>query len=51
MSSDLLDGQVLDALAEHGVTAERIRLVDLDTSPGVELDMGHDDQWPQMRQN
>jgi multimeric flavodoxin WrbA len=49
-SSDLLASQVLDVLAGHGVTGERIRLVDLDIRPGVELDMGHGDQWPQVRE-
>lgn len=48
-SSDLIAGQVLDALAEHGVTGERIRLVDLDIRPGVELDMGNGDEWPGVR--
>ncbi|HEX4224924.1 MAG TPA: NAD(P)H-dependent oxidoreductase [Pseudonocardiaceae bacterium] len=48
-SSDLLAGQVLDALAEHDVTGERIRLVDLNIRPGIQLDMGEGDQWPQVR--
>jgi multimeric flavodoxin WrbA len=48
-SSDLIAGQVLDALAGHGVTGERIRLVDFDIRPGVELDMGDGDEWPSIR--
>ncbi|AVL97808.1 NAD(P)H-dependent oxidoreductase [Microbacterium paraoxydans] len=49
-SSDLLARQLLDALAEHGVTGELVRAVDLDIRPGVEKDMGDGDQWPGLRQ-
>lgn len=49
-SSQLLDEQVLDALAEHEVSGEVIRVVDRDVRPGVELDMGAGDQWPAIRQ-
>ena len=48
-SSELLGQQVLDALAEHGVTGSMIRVVDHDVRPGVELDMGEGDDWPQLR--
>lgn len=49
-SSDLLAGQLLDALAEHGVTGDLVRAVDHDIRPGVEKDMGDGDQWPTLRQ-
>ncbi|MCE0510520.1 MULTISPECIES: flavodoxin family protein [Microbacterium] len=48
-SSDLLATQVLDALAAHGVTGDLVRAVDLTLSPGVEKDMGGDDEWPSIR--
>ncbi|MEZ7755849.1 NAD(P)H-dependent oxidoreductase [Microbacterium paraoxydans] len=49
-SSDLLARQLLDALAEHGVTGDLVRAVDLDIRPGVEKDLGDGDQWPALRQ-
>ncbi len=49
-SSDLLGSQILAALAEHGVTGEAVRAVDHVISPGVEADMGGDDQWPALRE-
>lgn len=49
-SSDLLARQLLDTLAEHGVTGDLVRAVDLDIRPGVEKDMGDGDQWPALRQ-
>lgn len=48
-STDLLGSQILEALAEHGVTGELVRAVDHVISPGVEADMGGDDQWPALR--
>lgn len=48
-SSDLLATQMLDALAGHGVTGSLVRAVDLHLSPGVQKDMGGDDQWPSIR--
>ena len=48
-STDLLAAQVLDALAEHGVTGELVRAADNVISPGVEADMGGDDEWPALR--
>ncbi|QNA93162.1 MULTISPECIES: flavodoxin family protein [unclassified Microbacterium] len=48
-SSDLLATQLLDALSGHGVTGELVRAVDLTVSPGVDKDMGGDDQWPSVR--
>jgi multimeric flavodoxin WrbA len=49
-SSDLLAGQVLEALAKHGVTGETLRVVDRDIKPGVEVDMGEGDAWPGIRE-
>ncbi|GIG41779.1 flavodoxin family protein [Cellulomonas phragmiteti] len=48
-SSELLARQVLDALAEHDVTGELVRLVDHDVRPGVQADMGEGDAWPAIR--
>jgi multimeric flavodoxin WrbA len=49
-STDKLAGQVLDALAEHGVTGELVRVVDHDVKPGVQVDMGEGDEWPALRE-
>ena len=49
-SSEILATQVLDALAAHDVLTSMVRVVDHDVRPGVELDMGDGDQWPQIRQ-
>jgi multimeric flavodoxin WrbA len=49
-STELLGQQVLDALAEHGVTGSQVRVVDHDVKPGVELDMGEGDAWPGIRE-
>jgi multimeric flavodoxin WrbA len=48
-SSDLLSSQILTALGRHGVSGELVRAVDHDLSPGVEADMGGDDEWPVIR--
>ncbi|ALX67376.1 flavodoxin family protein [Microbacterium sp. XT11] len=48
-SSELLASQLLSALAEHGVTGETVRAVDVSISPGVQADMGGDDEWPALR--
>ena len=48
-STELLAQQVLDALAGHDVTGSMVRVVDHDIRPGVELDMGDGDEWPQIR--
>ena len=48
-SSELLARQVMDALGEHGVTGDLVRVVDHDVRPGVELDMGDGDEWPALR--
>jgi len=49
-STDKLLGEVLSALAEHGVEHESVRVVDHDVRPGVELDMGEGDAWPSIRE-
>ena len=49
-STQLLAQQVLDALAEHGVSGSMLRVVDHDVRAGVELDMGDGDAWPAIRQ-
>jgi multimeric flavodoxin WrbA len=48
-SSELLGQQVLDALAEHGVTGETVRVVDHDVRFGVSTDEGDGDEWPAIR--
>ncbi len=48
-SSQLLAQQVLDALAEHGVAGDLVRLVDHDVKPGVQINMGSGDAWPGIR--
>lgn len=48
-SSHLLAQQVMDALGEHGVTGSVVRVVDHDVKPGVQVDMGEGDAWPQIR--
>jgi len=49
-SSQLLARQLLDALSEHDVRGELIRVVDHDVRPGVEADMGDGDAWPGIRE-
>ena len=49
-SSQLLAQQVLDALSQHDVMGEQVRVVDFDVRPGVEADMGDGDQWPGIRE-
>ncbi|MEE4544069.1 NAD(P)H-dependent oxidoreductase [Streptomyces sp. V4-01] len=48
-SSQRLAEQTLEALAEHGVTGEAIRIADHDVRPGVAVDMGEGDAWPAIR--
>ena len=48
-STGVLLQQVLDALGQHGVTGEEVRVVDLDVRPGVLADMGDGDAWPGIR--
>ncbi|TFV64086.1 NADPH-dependent oxidoreductase [Geodermatophilus sp. DF01-2] len=49
-SSEKMAREVLDALGGHGVTGEVVRVVDHDVKPGVEVDMGEDDEWPAIRE-
>jgi multimeric flavodoxin WrbA len=50
-STELLVGQVLDALADHDVKSDTpVRVVDLDIKPGVSSDEGDGDEWPGLRQ-
>src|SRR3954454_3177552 len=48
-SSELMARQVLEQLAEHGVTGDVVRGVDHDVKPGVEVNMGEGDAWPGIR--
>ena len=48
-STQLIASQVIEALAEHDVTGELVRVVDHDVKPGVEKDMGDGDAWPAIR--
>jgi multimeric flavodoxin WrbA len=49
-SSHLLAQQVMDALRDHGVEGEVIRIADHDVRPGVQVDMGEGDAWPAIRE-
>jgi len=40
---------VIEALEQHGVETELIRVVDHDVKPGVSSDEGDGDEWPQIR--
>lgn len=48
-SSQLLAEQVCAQLSRHDCSCELIRLVDHDIRPGVAVDMGHGDEWPEIR--
>ena len=48
-STQLIASQVLEALSDHDVSGELIRVVDHDVKPGVEKDMGEGDAWPAIR--
>jgi multimeric flavodoxin WrbA len=49
-SSDLLGCQILDALADHDVDGELIRVVDQNIKFGVSTDEGDGDGWPAVRE-
>jgi len=49
-SSELMAGQILEAMKAHDVTGETVRVVDFDVKPGVEADMGDGDAWPAIRE-
>ncbi len=48
-STDRMLRLVLDAMKEHGVEGEVVRLVDHDIKPGVTSDEGAGDAWPALR--
>lgn len=48
-SSELLAGQVLEAMRTYNVEGSTIRVVDHNVKPGVEIDMGDGDGWPAIR--
>ena len=45
-NTEALASVVADALAEHDVETEMVRVVDHDVKPGIETDMGDGDEWP-----
>lgn len=49
-NTEQLASVLVDALAEHGVTSEIVRVVDLGIPPGVTSDAGDGDPWPALRQ-
>src|SRR3978361_607434 len=49
-SCELLLSQLLEQLAEHDVSGEIVRAVDLKLNPGVQSDEGGGDDWPALRQ-
>jgi multimeric flavodoxin WrbA len=49
-SADLLGQQVLDALADHDVTGDLVRVVDKGVKFGVDTDEGDGDGWPAIRE-
>jgi multimeric flavodoxin WrbA len=48
-STGKLLGELLSALADHGVSGEVVRVVDLNVLPGVTSDEGNGDDWPALR--
>ena len=48
-SSDLLGSQIADELAKHGVSCEKVRVVDENVRFGVSTDEGDGDGWPAIR--
>ena len=48
-NTEALLAVVLEALREHDVETETIRVVDNNVPPGVESDMGEGDEWPAIR--
>jgi len=49
-SSEKLARELADELQKHEVDHEIIRAVDMQIEPGVGVDMGEGDQWPEIRQ-
>jgi len=50
-STDVLLGQLLGALGEHGVTGDVLRAADFNIKPGVTSDEGEGDDWPALRRH
>lgn len=48
-SSELMTNLVLDKLQEQGVTTSSARVVNYNVAPGVQIDMGTGDEWPELR--
>jgi multimeric flavodoxin WrbA len=48
-STDRMIGVLAEALAEHDVLTDTVRVVDHDVRPGVESDEGDGDAWPEIR--
>jgi multimeric flavodoxin WrbA len=48
-STDRMLGEILQALAEKGVSGETVRVADHDIKPGVTSDEGAGDEWPALR--
>jgi multimeric flavodoxin WrbA len=48
-STDRMIGVLAEALAEHDVVTDTVRVVDHDVRPGVESDEGDGDAWPEIR--
>ena len=49
-SSEVLGQELLEALAEHDVTGDMVRVVDERVKFGVQVDEGDGDGWPGIRQ-
>jgi multimeric flavodoxin WrbA len=49
-STEVLIGQLMDALRDRGAKGDVIRAVDHNIKPGVTSDEGEDDDWPALRQ-
>jgi multimeric flavodoxin WrbA len=45
-NTEALADVVIDELGQQGVDVNEVRLVDLNVLPGVQTDMGADDEWP-----
>lgn len=49
-SSEKLGSEVLAELNKSGISGELIRVADYNVLPGVQIDIGEADQWPEIRQ-
>ncbi|MEV7197004.1 NAD(P)H-dependent oxidoreductase [Streptomyces sp. NPDC093510] len=49
-SSQLLSDQVMREFEKLGVSTETVRVADHNVLPGVSVDLGGDDAWPQLRE-